>query len=392
MPALPASVVLGITGSIAAYKSAELARRLSAKGFDVSVVMTESARRFITPLTFETITRRKVFTSLWDEPLSHIELAAADLVIVAPATASIIGKAASGIGDDLLSTILIAAGSKTVFAPAMNTRMLHNPAVRANIARLSAMGCLIVPPESGSLACGEEGEGRLASIDEIVLYAEKALKAQDMRGEKVLITSGPTREPIDPVRFISNRSSGKMGAAIAREAFRRGADVTIVTGPTNVFIPRAVNCVRVETAVQMRDAVMAEIASATIAVMAAAVADYSPRDVSPDKMPKIAGGTRIELKSTPDILREAGELRNRPFLVGFSAETGQRTDRATDKMRGKGADMMVFNDVTLQGAGFDADTNIITIIDRAGGMVEYPVMSKDDAASAILDRAALLRS
>ncbi|MBI5141626.1 MAG: bifunctional phosphopantothenoylcysteine decarboxylase/phosphopantothenate--cysteine ligase CoaBC [Nitrospirae bacterium] len=389
---MPASVVLGITGSIAAYKSAELARRLSGKGFNLSVVMTESARRFITPLTFETITRRKVHASLWDEPLSHIELAAADLVLVAPATANIIGKAASGIGDDLLSTILVAAGSKAAFAPAMNTRMLNNAVVRSNIERLSATGCLIVPPESGSLACGDEGEGRLASIDEIVLYVEKALRIQDMKGEKVLITSGPTREPMDPVRFISNRSSGKMGAAIAREAFRRGAEVTIVTGPTHAFIPRAVRCVCVETAVQMRDAVMSEIGSASMAVMAAAVADYSPRDVSPEKLPKTADGARIELEPTPDILREAGTLENKPFLVGFSAETGPRTDRATDKMRRKGADMMVFNDVTLQGAGFDTDTNIITIIDRAGGMVECPVMSKDDAASAILDRAASLRS
>ncbi len=387
---MPPSVVLGVTGSIAAYKAVDILRRMAGRGYGVSVVMTESACRFVSPLTFEVLSRQKVCRSLWDEPLSHIELAGADLILVAPATANIIAKAAAGVADDLLSTLLIAAeAEKTLFAPAMNHRMFGNPIVQGQIDLLAGHGFTFIPPETGDLACGEEGMGRLADLDEIMSYADRTLREHDMRDENVLITSGPTRESLDPVRFISNRSSGKMGAALAREAFNRGANVTIVSGPTNnadAYIPKAIKCVRVETAGQMHRAVMEEAGRATTAVLAAAVSDYAPRISRSLKTPKNSEPEPLELVSTPDILMELGQMERRPFLVGFSAETGPCTDRALEKLRLKNCDLMVFNDVIAAGAGFDVDTNVVSLIDPSGKVNPLPVMSKDAVARSVFDR------
>lgn len=387
---MPPSVVLGVTGSIAAYKAVDLLRRLVDRGYNVSVVMTESACRFVAPLTFEVLSHQKVCRSLWDDPLSHIELAKADLVLVAPATASIIAKAATGLGDDLLSTLLIAANAKkTIFAPAMNHRMFGNPVVQEQIDRLDRHGFTFIPPETGDLACGEEGVGRLANLDEIISYTDRAFRDHDMRNENVLVTSGPTREALDPVRFISNRSSGKMGIALAREAFNRGADVTIITGSTSdaTYIPKAIKCVRVETAGQMHHAVMEEVyKKTTIAVLAAAVSDYAPRTRLSLKTPKSNEPEPLELVSTPDILMELGKMEKRPFLVGFSAETGPRTDRALEKLRMKNCDLMVFNDVTAAGAGFEVDTNVVSLIDPSGVVNSLPIMPKDAVARSVFDR------
>ncbi|MDI6800608.1 MAG: bifunctional phosphopantothenoylcysteine decarboxylase/phosphopantothenate--cysteine ligase CoaBC [Thermodesulfovibrionales bacterium] len=386
------SILLGITGSVAAYKSIELIKRLREEEACVKVIMTEASKNFITPLSVELASGDSVYSDMFRSPLSHVSLPAnADLFVIAPATANIIGKYANGIADDLLSTALMAFNGKVLIAPAMNWRMYENPAFQKNLHYLESIGVKTIGPEKGSLACGEEGIGRMADADKIIDSIKASLTAQDLAGESVLVTAGPTREYIDPIRYISNRSSGKMGYAIARVAKRRGADVTLISGPVSIKPPDGVDIINVDTSDEMYKAVMNNINMSSIFIMSAAVADFRAAGMKAEKIEKKEGFS-LNLTKTTDILEETGRLEKRPFIVGFSAETGYRVDRAKGKLVAKNIDMIVFNDVAKEGSGFDTDTNEVTIIsrDKSGKIQELPlqVMSKEDVASAILDRVA----
>jgi phosphopantothenoylcysteine decarboxylase/phosphopantothenate--cysteine ligase len=371
---------------VAAYKAVDLVRRLRDEGASVRVIMTEASQRFITPLSLEVASQNKVFTSLFDEPLAHITLpASADLMLIAPATANTVAKFALGIADDLLSTCLLAYSGRVIIAPAMNWRMYQNRTVQENLAKLTSSGVIQVGPESGNLACGEEGMGRMAGVPEIVEAAKEALSAKDLLGEKIVVTAGPTREYLDPVRFISNRSSGKMGYALAMAARNRGADVTLISGPTSLRPPAGVRFVAAETSDEMAAAVKKAVKQeATVLVMAAAVADFAP--VTRSKI-KIGKGelASLDLRRTEDIISSMAGKKKRLFVIGFAAETGPDISGAEEKMKRKGMDMIVFNDVTEPGAGFDVDTNRITIIDRKG-RTAFELMSKDAVANALFDR------
>lgn len=380
-------ILLGVTGSVAAYKSVDLTRRLVEAGASVHVIMTAASRNFITPLSFELASGNKTHLDTFQYPLSHISLTAdADLMVVAPATANIIGKYSHGIADDMLTTCLLSFKGKVVIAPAMNWRMYENPIFVKNIESLAGLGVLQVGPQKGSLACGEEGMGRMAEIPEILEAIETVFSKKDFVGRKVIVTAGPTREYLDPVRFISNRSSGKMGFAIARAAARRGAEVVLVSGPSQQRPDSRVRFVPVETAADMREAVLKNLKGSHVAIMAAAVADFSPGLRSPVKVEKSSRLT-LKLTATPDILSEICSMKRRPFVVGFAAETGRDLGRARKKMLDKGADMIVFNDVTASGSGFDVDTNEVTIIVRQGEE-SLPLMSKEEVAGILLDRVA----
>ena len=372
---------------MAAYKSVELSRRLRDAEASVTIVMTEASQRFITPLSLETASQNKVYSSLFEDPLAHIRLPAeADLIIVAPATANSIAKFAHGIADDLLSTCFLAGtGKKIIIAPAMNWRMYESPACQRNLDLLRSAGVVQAGPESGNLACGEEGIGRMAEVPEIIDAAISALCLKDLAGEKVVVTAGPTREYIDPVRFISNRSSGKMGFALARVARNRGAAVTLVTGPTSLAQPSGITCIRTETSAEMLSVVKEQVRSgATILVMAAAVADFTPDSPSTTKIDKKELAA-LGLRRTEDIITTISSGDRKPFIVGFAAETGLNPDRAERKMKEKGMDMVVFNDISASDAGFDVDTNRVIIID-CEGKKELELMSKDDVADAIFNR------
>ncbi|MFN3396002.1 MAG: bifunctional phosphopantothenoylcysteine decarboxylase/phosphopantothenate--cysteine ligase CoaBC [Thermodesulfovibrionales bacterium] len=378
-------IILGVTGSIAAYKSIELTRRLTEAGAEVDVILTEAAKRFITPLSFSSITRGRVFSDIFEDPLSHIRIAEeAELLLVAPATANIIGKMTSGIADDMLSTVYMAFNGKVMIAPAMNWRMYENPVLQRNLVSLQSLGVIQIGPDKGALACGEANMGRMAEVNAIIEEIEIALSEKDLEGRRFVITAGPTREYIDPVRFISNRSSGKMGYAIAKVAIRRGAQVTLISGPSNLFPPRRVTFISVETADEMRDAVMSNLEGSDALIMAAAVADFSPEQRSPEKISS-REGLELSLRRTPDIILEASLCGKRPLIIGFSAETGDNLERARQKRIEKGIDMIIFNDVTESGAGFDVDTNKITIIER-DKETKFPLMSKEDVAAVILDK------
>lgn len=377
-------IVLGVTGSVAAYKAVDLIRRLKEEEASVTVVMTDASKHFITPLSFEIASGGKVYEGLFDNPLAHIALAAdAEIALLAPATANIIGKFAHGIADDLLSTFLLAFQGRVVMAPAMNWRMYENPVVQANIKTLKDRGVLEVVPDSGALACGEEGKGRMASIESILEAVRAADAVQDLTGKKIVVTAGPTREHMDSVRFISNRSSGKMGYALARAAWRRGADVVLITGPTALNPPDCARVVRVESASEMHSAVKAELNGIHALIMAAAVADFRPEGGghSTEKVGK-SGIREIRLALNPDILAEVGKMKKRPFLIGFAADTA--IEKAREKYLKKGADLIVFNNISDPDAGFDVDTNRIVIIDNKGETA-YPLMSKNEAADIILD-------
>ena len=377
-------ILLGVTGSVAVYKAVELTRRLTEEGAAVHVVMTEASRNFVTPLTFEVLSRNRVHSDLYAEPLSHISLPSdADLFVIAPATANVIGKFANGLADDLLSACMLSFHGPVVIAPAMNWRMYENPTFRKNLDYLLSQGFFRVGPERGSLACGEEAVGRMADIQDIIETIKMALTTKDLAGRRVVVTAGATREYIDPVRFISNRSSGKMGYAIARAAARRGAEVTLISGPTQIKPPGCAQIISVETASELREAVLGNLQCDAL-VMAAAVADFTPVKRSEGKIEK-TDGLGLELAETPDILLEVGTMRGKPLLVGFSAETGSHLERAQRKGRKKGVDIMVFNNVIAPGSGFDVDTNEITIIEK-DGMTSLPLMTKDEAADAILDK------
>ncbi|HTZ18059.1 MAG TPA: bifunctional phosphopantothenoylcysteine decarboxylase/phosphopantothenate--cysteine ligase CoaBC [Dissulfurispiraceae bacterium] len=384
------SIIVGVTGSVAAYKAIDLVKGLRCEDASVSVIMTGASQRFITPLSLQIASQNTVYTDMFEHPLSHISLpAGADLMIVAPASANCIGKYASAIADDMLSTTLLAFNGPVILAPAMNWRMYENPILRKQLDYLVSLGVKTVGPERGSLACGEEGIGRMAEVDSILESAEAAVTPQDLRGENVLVTAGPTREHLDPVRFLSNRSSGKMGYALAKVAKRRGAEVTLVSGPVSLKPPPDIKVTVVETALEMRNAVMDNIKEATIFVMCAAVADFSPGKVHEMKIEKTES-LSLNLRINPDILLETSALEKRPFTVGFSAETGDHIDRAKKKLTGKKADMIVFNDVSKKGSGFDVDTNEVTIIDIRGEKA-LAMMTKTEVASAIFDRIGELR-
>ena len=390
-------LILGVTGSIAAYKAAFLLREMVRLGGGVTVVMTAAAKEFINPLTFRTLSRRPVLTDLFDPqgdaPVEHVALAErADLIIVAPATANFLAKAATGLADDLLTTMLLAARGPVLVAPAMDGGMYGHPTVQANVATLRARGVEVLEPEAGELASGLTGKGRLPDV-EVILEAvlRRLAPLLDLAGETYLITAGSTREPLDPVRYLSNRSSGKMGYAVATAAIRRGARVILVSGPTALNPPAGATCVRVESAEEMRDAVLRHLPEATVVVKAAAVADYRPKRSLPAKIRSRQEGLSIELVSTPDILAEVSGQAGERFVVGFAAEIEAVTEKAQAKLRAKGIDLIVANDVSLAGIGFDADDNQVTFLDRWGGVESLPKMSKLEVARALLDRIVQLK-
>ena len=388
-------VALGVTGGIGAYKAVEVARGLQKRGHDVVAVMTATAAKFVGPVTFEAITRRRVITDQFEPganaDIEHISIASTiDLLLVAPATANIIGKFANGIADDFLSTLYTATRAPVLLAPAMNTNMFAHEAVVKNLDTLASRGVRFVEPGEGYLACGWIGKGRLAEPDEIVAAAEAILRpAGPLRGRRMLITAGPTYEDFDPVRYVGNRSSGRMGYAIAAEAARRGAAVTLVTGPTSIEAPPVAEVVKVRSASEMLDAVRARAAASEIVVMAAAVADYTPVQRADQKIAKDADMLTITMRKTTDILKELGQQRLKsgagPILVGFAAETEDVVAHARAKRETKHADLIVANDVSRSDAGFDVDSNAVTIV-GADGAESLPLQSKSRVAMAILDR------
>ena len=390
------TIVVGLSGGIACYKAAELVRLLVAGGARVRVIMTRHAMEFITPLTLQTLSGEPVSTETFDltqeSEIGHIRLAdGADAVVIAPATANVIGKIAAGIADDLLTTVLLATRAPVLLAPAMNVHMYENPVVQANLEKLRQLGRRIVEPGEGFLACGYEGRGRLAEPATIVAEIERAVASAELAGEQVLVSAGPNREAIDPVRFISNRSTGKMGYALAAAAWRRGAEVTLVSGPTALAVPHGVRAVQVTTAADMEQAVEREFKSATIVLMAAAVADYRPREVAAQKLKKTTGPLSLQLERTTDILRQLAPRKGDRFLVGFAAETEQMVANAERKRREKRLDMIVANDVARADAGFAVDTNAVVILD-ALGRTDVPLAGKEEVADRILDRIVALRA
>jgi phosphopantothenoylcysteine decarboxylase / phosphopantothenate---cysteine ligase len=396
-------IALGVTGGVAAYKAAELVRRLQQEKLDVQVVMTGAAREFISPLTFAAITGTKVITEMFgadhaapanvESAIEHIAVAQRiDLLVVAPATADILGKLAHGIADDFLSTLYLATKAPVVVAPAMNVNMWEHPATQENLAALRSRGVHVVDPDEGYLACGMTGAGRLASTETIARKVSEVLGLRtDLAGQTLLITAGPTREDLDPVRFLTNRSSGKMGYALAEAAVRRGAHVILVSGPTALHPPEGADWVPVRTSEEMRRAVLDHSAAATIIVMAAAVSDYRPVAMSEKKLKRGSEHVTLDLEPTPDILAELGRDKASRVLIGFAAETDRVADNARAKLVRKGTDMIVANDVTQEGAGFDIDTNIVTLFLRDGREVALPKLSKLEVAHRVLDHALLLR-
>jgi phosphopantothenoylcysteine decarboxylase/phosphopantothenate--cysteine ligase len=386
------SILLGISGGIAAYKAAELTRLFIKAGAAVQVVMTANAQRFITPLTFQVLSGQPVCTDLFDlqfeSQIGHIHVArAAQLVVLAPATADLIAKAAAGIADDYLTTVLLATTAPILICPAMNTKMYENPITQRNLETLRKVGYHILEPCAGSLACKEEGPGRLAEPPDIVEAARRILTPRTLEGRKILISAGPTWEPFDPVRFMANPSSGKMGYALARMAGSRSAEVHLVSGPTSLEAPSGVHLKRVTTAREMRDAVMDLAPRMDVIIMAAAVSDYRPVQVAPQKLKKVSGEMTISLTKNPDILAMLGQSRSgRQILVGFAAETESLIENATEKLVGKKLDFIVANNLTQPGSGFGTDTNQVKIIDARGGIAELPCMSKEEVAGSILDR------
>ena len=391
-----ALIALGVTGGIGAYKSVEVCRGLQKRGHDVVAVMTSAATRFVGPLTFEAITRRRVITSQWkpgaNADIEHIAIADdIALLLVAPGTANVIGKFANGIADDFLSSLYLATKAPVLIAPAMNTNMLGHDAVQRNLQTLAARGVRFVEPGEGYLACGWIGKGRLAEPEDIVAAAERIVAPRDsaLRGRRVVVTAGPTYEDIDPVRYVGNRSSGRMGFAIAAAAHARGANVTLVAGPTTIEPPLADEVVRVRRATEMRDVVLRAAEHADVVIMAAAVADYTPVEPVAEKIAKGDAPLTLTLQRTPDILADLGRLSaRRPtplVLVGFAAETGDLLRKAREKRARKNVDLIVANDVTTPGAGFEVETNAVTII-SADQEQTLPLQSKARVAESILDR------
>jgi phosphopantothenoylcysteine decarboxylase/phosphopantothenate--cysteine ligase len=396
-------VALGVTGGIAAYKAAELLRVLQERGLEVQVVMTRNACEFVTPLTFAALSGRKVITGMFGEgggpanvesAIEHIAVAqSVDAVVIAPATANILAKLAHGVADDFLTTLCLATQAPIIAAPAMNVRMWEHPATQENLKVLRARGVKVIEPEEGYLACGMTGAGRLASVEAVarVVFETFGLR-EDLKGETLVVTAGPTEEPLDTVRYLSNRSSGKMGYALAEAGQRRGARVILVSGPTHLNPPAGVQVEQVRTAGEMADAVLSHLDEASVVLMAAAVADFQPTEFRSQKIKKQKGPVRLELKPTRDILGEiARRRRAHQLVVGFAAETDRVLENAAQKLKAKRLDFIVVNDVTQQGAGFEVDTNIVTLLFPGGREKPLGKMPKLDVANRILDEVVALR-
>lgn len=396
-------IALGVSGGVAAYKAAELVRRLQQERLEVQVVMTRNAQEFVAPLTFAALTGQKVITQMFSDSgggpanvesaIEHIAVAQRiDLLVVAPATANTLAKLARGIADDFLTTLYLATTAPVIIAPAMNVNMWEHAATQENVEMLRARGVRVVEPDEGYLACGMTGAGRLAGVEAIARAVCEVLGIRhDFGGETVLVTAGPTCEDLDPVRFLTNRSSGKMGYALADAANRRGARVILISGPTALTPPSGVECIPVRTTEQMRQAVLERLAECTVVIKAAAVADYRPVTQHAQKMKRGASRLSLELEPTPDILADVAREKGERILVGFAAETEQVAEHAREKLRAKRADLMVANDVTQQAAGFDQDTNIVTLFTRDGREIAVPRMRKFDVANRILDEILYLR-
>lgn len=384
-------ILLCITGGIAVYKAAALTSKLAQAGADVKVMLTDSAAKFVPPLTFQVLSRNEVYVDTFIENnskvIAHIDVADwADLVIVAPATANMIGKMANGIADNMILTSLLATTAPVWVAPAMNVHMYDHPAVQKNIETLIKYGYRMIEPDEGFLACGYVGKGRLEEPEAIVTYIENYFKSKTINfsHKTIIITAGPTREKLDPVRFMTNYSTGKMGYAIADEAVQTGARVILISGPTELKQPAGVDFIRVESAQEMYEAVLAHYEEAHIVIKTAAVADYRPKQVYSQKMKKGSGDLLLELERTNDILSTLGELKTHQLLIGFAAETENLDENAIKKLTNKHADMIVANNITTSGAGFAADTNIVTIYKRDGTSLQLPVMTKQKVAQALL--------
>jgi len=391
------TILFGVTGSIAAYKAAGWVSALRKEEARITVVMTEAGTRFVSPLTFAALSGNRVYTHLFDSPvpeeIPHISLSQdTDLVIVAPATARTIAKLAIGLADDLLSSAILAASSPVLICPAMNSRMYNHPATQANIVKIKTFGYRVISPDSGSMACGDEGPGRLPEWEEAREQVLAVLSPQDLQGQSVLITAGPTRESLDPARFLGNRSSGKMGYALARTAKRRGARVVLVSGPTDLKPPAGIETIQVESADEMYEAVISRYKEATIVVKAAAVADFKPAAVSARKIKKNEMAPMLSLTRNRDILKELGKRKNRadgPILIGFAAESQEHLSEGQRKLKEKNLDMIVINDILADNTGFDSPTNRVTILDRSGNALELPLLSKEETADRIWDRIVL---
>lgn len=388
------TIVLGVTGGIAVYKAADLVSKLKKQHANVEVIMTEGATKFVTPLTFQTMSVNKVHKDMFKEveafDVEHISLAQkADVILIAPATANTIGKIANGIADNLLTTVVMASKAKIIFAPAMNTAMYNNPIVQENIKKLENLGCEFITPGTGILACGDYGAGKMAEPADIVEYLTSSFVEKDLVNKNFVITAGPTIEPLDPVRYMTNQSSGKMGYTIAKEAKDRGANVVLISGPTSIAPPKGVELVKVDTTREMLDAVGNYFENCDVLIKSAAPLDYRPEVVSPIKIKKSEGEKdELNLKfiRNPDIAYYFGMQKKNQIIVGFAAETNNVYEYATGKMKKKSFDFIVANDVTQEGAGFKTDTNIVTIIEKSGQYHKYPLMDKKDVAKVILDK------
>lgn len=386
------NIVIGVTGGIAVYKAVDVVSRLKKLGANIDVIMTESATKFVTPLTFQSLAQNFVTVDMFKEPLKweveHISLAQrADLFLVVPATANIIGKIANGIADDMLSTTIMATKAKVIFSPAMNTQMYNNPIFKSNMEKLKEYGYEFIKPDSGRLACGDYGEGKLAKPEDIVEYVKNYFNYnKELKGKKIIVTAGPTIEPIDPVRYITNHSSGKMGYAIAEEANKRGAEVTLISGPTNLPKPSNVKIIDVSTTKEMFDTLHDLYNDCDAVIKSAAPLDYRPNKYSDKKIKKKNDRLNIELVKNPDIIYNLGKNKKNQILIGFAAESNDVIDNAKKKLKKKNLDLIVANDITKKNAGFKEDTNIVTIIDKYGNVEDLPKMSKGELAKVIIDR------
>lgn len=386
------NILIGVSGGIACYKVCDVVSRLKKLNSNVDVIMTKSAVEFVSPLTFQTLSQNFVYVDMFKEPktfeVEHISLAKkADIVLIAPATGNIIGKIASGIADDMLTTVIMATRAKVIFAPAMNTNMYTNPIVQDNIKKLSEMGYEFIKPGKGRLACGDYGEGKMAEPGIIVDYILNSFHKDDLKDKKIVITAGPTIEPLDPVRYMTNFSSGKMGYALAEEAKKRGGEVVLITGPVNLTPPYGVEIIKINTTIEMLNAVEKNFGDCDILIKAAAPLDYRPETVSKDKIKKNGESLQLKFVPNPDIAVHFGKLKKNQIIVGFAAETNNVIEYAKGKLKKKNFDFIVVNDISKDGAGFRTDTNIVSIIDNKDVVDNYPLMEKRKLAGIILDKA-----
>jgi phosphopantothenoylcysteine decarboxylase/phosphopantothenate--cysteine ligase len=386
------NILIGISGGIACYKVCDVVSRLKKLNSDVDVIMTKSAVEFVSPLTFQTLSQNFVYVDMFKEPktfeVEHISLAKkADIVLIAPATGDIIGKIASGIADDMLTTVIMATRAKVIFAPAMNTNMYTNPIVQGNIKKLSKLGYEFIKPGKGRLACGDYGEGKMAEPEIIVDYILNSFHKDDLKDKKIVITAGPTIEPLDPVRYMTNFSSGKMGYALAEEAKKRGGEVVLITGPVNLTPPYGVEIIKINTTIEMLNAVEKNFGDCDILIKAAAPLDYRPETVSKDKIKKNGESLQLKFVPNPDIAAHFGKFKRNQIIVGFAAETNNVIEYAKGKLKKKNFDFIVVNDISKDGAGFRTDTNIVSIIDNKDVVDNYPLMEKRKLAGIILDKA-----